>query len=95
MQSSPEPERRGEGWGRSRRSSAVGERATAGFYLTAGLTFGAALLLCTGAGYWLDTRLQTLPLLTLVGALVGGVGAFLHLYRSLLGVRAREREREG
>ena len=56
---------------------ALGTPAVAGFQ------FGAVLLVFTGLGYWLDGLLGTLPLLTLVGAAVGGVGGFLHLYRSL------------
>ena len=59
------------------------ERAAMGSYLTQGFQFAAALLVFTGAGYWLDGRLHTLPLLTIVGAAIGGVGGFLHLYRSL------------
>jgi F0F1-type ATP synthase assembly protein I len=38
----------------------------------------------TGVGYWLDGRLHTLPFLTILGAAIGGVGGFLHLYRSLI-----------
>ena len=59
------------------------ERAALGSYLTQGFQFAAALLVFTGVGYWLDGRLHTLPLLTIVGAAIGGVGGFLHLYRSL------------
>ena len=64
-----------------------GERPSRGSelgpYAVAGLQFGGVLLAFTMLGYWLDTRLHTLPLLTLLGAAVGGVGGFLHLYRSL------------
>jgi F0F1-type ATP synthase assembly protein I len=51
--------------------------------MTQGFAFAAVLLVFTGAGYWLDGRLHTLPLFTLVGAAVGGVGGFLHLYRTV------------
>ncbi|MBA2563972.1 MAG: AtpZ/AtpI family protein [Gemmatimonadetes bacterium] len=66
-------------------------RADLGRYTTAGFQFGGVLLAFAGLGYWLDTRWSTLPLLTLVGAAIGGVGGFLHLYRSLTGGRERER----
>jgi F0F1-type ATP synthase assembly protein I len=59
------------------------ERAAMGSYLTQGFQYAAVLLVFTGAGYWLDGRLHTLPWLTIVGAVIGGVGGFLHLYRSL------------
>jgi F0F1-type ATP synthase assembly protein I len=60
--------------------------------LTQGFAFAAVLLVFTGLGYWLDSRLHTLPLMTLLGAAAGGVGGFLHLYRSLT---ARARRDDG
>ena len=68
---------------RSRAEDSASSRAALGSYLTQGFQFGAVLLVFTGVGYWLDGRLHTLPLLTIVGAAIGGVGGFLHLYRSL------------
>lgn len=59
------------------------QRAELGFYAVQGLQFGAVLLAFTALGYWLDTRLHTLPLLTVLGALIGGGGGFVHLYRSV------------
>ena len=58
-------------------------RSALGVYTTAGLQFGVVLLLFAGLGYWLDMRLHTLPILTIVGAAAGGIGGFIHLYRSL------------
>jgi F0F1-type ATP synthase assembly protein I len=58
-------------------------RADLGLYLTAGFQFGGVLLAFTGLGYWMDTRWHTIPLFTLLGVAVGGIGGFLHLYRSL------------
>lgn len=67
-------------------------RAALGFYATTGLTFGVVLVVSTALGYWLDTRLGTVPLLTLVGAAIGGIAGFWHLYRTLTaGVRDRDR----
>ena len=62
-------------------------RAALGFYLTQGFSFAVVLLVFTGLGYWLDGRLHTLPLLTLLGAATGGIGGFLHLYRTLTAER--------
>jgi F0F1-type ATP synthase assembly protein I len=61
-----------------------------GPYVTAGFQFAAVLLVFTGLGYFLDGRLHTLPLLTFTGAALGGVGGFMHLYRSLTGSRRGE-----
>lgn len=58
-----------------------------GFYLTQGFAFAAVLLVFTGLGYWLDGRLHTLPLLTILGAALGGVGGFLNLYRTMTAPR--------
>jgi hypothetical protein len=72
-----QPRRRGSG------ADDSFSRAALGRYLTQGFQFAVVLLVFTVGGYWLDNRLHTLPLLTLVGAAIGGVGGFMHLYRSL------------
>lgn len=46
-------------------------------YATAGIEFIAVVGLLTGGGYWLDRRVGTLPLWTLVG-FVGGFAAGLY-----------------
>lgn len=69
------------------------DRSAYGYYVTAGFTFGAVLLVFAGLGYWLDTRLQTLPLLTVIGTVLGGAGGFFHLYRTLNSLRDSERNR--
>ena len=62
-------------------------RARLGTYVTTGLAFGAVMLVFTGAGYWLDGRLGTLPVFTVAGAVLGCAGGFLHLVRTLTAVR--------
>lgn len=62
-------------------------RATLGAYVTSGVAFGAVMLVFTGAGYWLDGRLGTLPVFTVAGAILGCAGGFLHLVRTLTGAR--------
>lgn len=42
-----------------------------GPFLSLGMTFGAAVLLGVGAGYWADKRFGTDPWLTLAGLLIG------------------------
>lgn len=48
----------------------------------------AAFLL---AGWWVDGRLGTVPLFTIVGAFVGAGAGFYNLYRKLI-VEPREHE---
>lgn len=68
-----------------------------GHGLTIALSTAAFLL----AGWWLDGRLGTTPLLTIVGALVGGAAGFYSLLQHMLFFprrRAEEKEagaREG
>ena len=54
----------------------------------AGIQFAVTAALCTAAGWWLDTRLGSSPWLLLAGGLVGAVGAFYRLYRTLMNVAA-------
>ncbi|MFN2433053.1 MAG: AtpZ/AtpI family protein [Gemmatimonadota bacterium] len=88
MRSRPDPESPADGPQPARPEDPSAGRSVVGFYATAGLSFGAVMLVFTAAGYWLDTRLGTLPVLTLLGALVGGAGGFFHLYRTLTGLRS-------
>jgi F0F1-type ATP synthase assembly protein I len=66
--------------------------AAVGRYLHLGLTFAASTLLFLYLGYRLDRRIGTLPVFTLLGTFLGGVGGFLYLYRELTaGERKRKR----
>lgn len=56
----------------------------AGNYIGLGLTFALAILLFFGLGYKLDRVLGTLPLFSLIGAFLGGIGGFLYLYRAVV-----------
>jgi len=55
-----------------------------GAYIGLGLTFALAILLFFGLGYKLDTILGTLPLFSLIGAFLGGIGGFIYLYRAVI-----------
>ncbi len=66
--------------------------AAAGRYIHLGLTFAASTLLFLYLGYRLDRWIGTLPIFTLAGTFLGGVGGFLYLYRELTaGERKRKR----
>jgi ATP synthase protein I len=66
----------------------------AGPYLSLGIEFIAAILLCLFAGRWLDGKLGTAPFLMLFGAFLGmGVG-FFNLYKTSIRLQERDRERK-
>jgi len=52
-------------------------------YVHLGLTLAASTLLFLYAGYRLDQWVGTLPIFTLVGTFLGGLGGFLYLYREV------------
>jgi len=45
--------------------------------------YGAAIVLCTLAGYWLDNWLKTGNILMICGVLFGSIGGFINLLRAL------------
>ncbi len=57
-------------------------------YTTLGMEFVVMFGLFVAGGYWLDARMKTMPLWTLIGAGVGFVGGLYRLVRS-----ARELDR--
>ncbi len=58
-----------------------------------GLQLAASVGLFMAAGWWVDGKLGTTPLLTIVGALGGGAAGFYSLYVHL--VRNRDQDRPG
>lgn len=54
-----------------------------------GLTIAAAMGFFLFLGYQIDTRIGTLPLLTILGALLGAAAGFYSMYRRLI-VDSRE-----
>lgn len=46
-----------------------------------GFVLAAAMLLFGGAGYWLDNRFGTLPVLTVIGIFLGFIGGMIETYQ--------------
>jgi F0F1-type ATP synthase assembly protein I len=64
---------------------AVSSFAKAGVYIGSGFQFAAAIVVGLFAGWWLDGKLGTSPLLLIAGCLAGAVSGFWYLLRSLGG----------
>jgi F0F1-type ATP synthase assembly protein I len=62
-----------------------------GTYLGLGSTLAGTLLLTVGAGYWLDKKFGTQPILFLVGAGLGLAAAAYHIYKMYLLMMGRNR----
>lgn len=54
-----------------------------GFVLTVAFTFPAGLLIGYGGGWWVDSKLGTSPLFSIVGLGLGFLAALLELFREL------------
>ena len=65
--------------------------ADMGRYAGLGLQLALAVVLFLGVGWWIDGKIGTTPLLTIVGALVGAGAGFYSLYHHLV-VAPRRRE---
>jgi F0F1-type ATP synthase assembly protein I len=63
-----------------------------GPYLSIGVEFTASILLCLGAGWWIDRRFHTTPVFVLVGAFFGMAAGFYNLYRTVTGIQKRDRK---
>lgn len=59
-----------------------------------GFFIGGSIVLGVVAGLWLDSRLDTSPVLVLVGLLLGIVVAFYGVYRMLLPLIGSKRDKE-
>jgi len=59
-----------------------------------GFFIGGSIVLGVVAGRWLDSRLDTSPILILVGLLLGIVVAFYGVYRMLLPLIGSKRDKE-
>jgi F0F1-type ATP synthase assembly protein I len=50
-----------------------------------GLTWTLSVLLFLGAGWWLDGKLGTTPIFTILGSFVGAGGGFYYMYIEVTG----------
>jgi ATP synthase protein I len=66
-----------DGWARAMRE--------AGPYLGLGTSLALTVLLGVGAGHWVDGRLNSEPVFTLVGSFVGLAAALYGFFRTVLG----------
>jgi F0F1-type ATP synthase assembly protein I len=62
-------------------------------YMGYGMTWALSVLLFLALGAWLDSKLNTVPLLMVVGAFVGGSAGFYSLYYHLV-IEPRQRQKE-
>ena len=69
----PEKPTNGRGWTRVVQD--------AGPYLGMGIGLAVTVLLCLGAGHWLDGKLGTEPVFFLLGALFGMAAAGYHFFK--------------
>jgi F0F1-type ATP synthase assembly protein I len=60
-------------------------------YLDLGLRFALAVALCAGGGYWLDTKLNTIPLFLIVGLILGATSGLVTIYRAVYPANATEK----
>lgn len=66
----------------------------AGQFTGYGLTLALSTLLFLLGGWWLDGKVGTTPLFTILGAFLGAGGGFYSLYYHVV-VEPRERDKDG
>jgi F0F1-type ATP synthase assembly protein I len=59
-------------------------------YIDLGLQFAVAIALCVFAGYYLDNKINTLPLFTIIGIILGATTGLLNIYRTVYPSKKRE-----
>ncbi len=66
------------------------DRRRVGAYLGLGAGFAASALVFAALGLFLDGRLGTTPVFTLLGVLVGGAAGFYSLYRRAMAIQEED-----
>lgn len=69
--------------------------AAAGQYLGYGLTWALSTLLFMMGGWWIDGKLGTTPLLTILGAFVGAGAGFYSLYHHITVAAGEPNQEDG
>lgn len=62
-----------------------------GPYLTLGLQLAAAVVIFLVVGVWVDGKLGTSPLFTLLGLLLGSAGGFIKFFRTVSQLEQKDR----
>jgi F0F1-type ATP synthase assembly protein I len=57
-----------------------------------GIQFAAAIVVFLFAGQWLDKKLGTSGLFTIIGVFIGGGGAFYLMYRKITAAQRRDEQ---
>ncbi len=63
-------------------------------YIDIGMRFASAILLGTYGGYWLDSKLSTLPIFMITGLLIGVASGFLTIYRAAYPTKKTDKDDE-
>jgi F0F1-type ATP synthase assembly protein I len=58
-----------------------------------GLRFAAAATLFGLFGHWVDGKLHTTPMGLIVGVMLGGVGGFIYIYRTVMRLTEEEKKK--
>ncbi len=61
-----------------------------GQFMGHGMTWALAVLLFMGIGWWIDSKVGTGPILTILGAFVGGAAGFYSMYHHIV-IEPKER----
>lgn len=59
-------------------------------YLDLGFRFALSIAITTYAGYWLDSKLNTLPLFLIIGLILGATSGFFTIYRAVYTGKEKE-----
>ena len=70
-----------------------GDALSGGEFAGIGVQFAMAILVFTGAGYWIDRRLGTSPWFLILGVFAGAAGGFYSMYRKITAAQRRDAER--
>ena len=79
----------------TQKSKSGAPSAEVGAYLGVGLQFALTIALSAYGGWWVDARWGTSPWLLIGGCLLGSVGGFYHLYRTLVGEAPKTEKETG
>ena len=78
---------------RGNRPEGDGSRG-AGAYVGLGLQFALSMLLFLYAGQWVDRKLGTRSVFTIIGVFVGAAAAFYSIYKKLMAAQREDDERQ-